>query len=90
MKAEHHLHEDVLQHSNNWCAWAGKPEIMVLDCGLHNRGASLQWVKSQRIDLRDAGVEPPAQVGRAERRGGLRNNIFKKVVHDENVVGLDK
>eukprot|EP00959_Pyramimonas_sp_CCMP1952_P439309 9196604-Pyramimonas_sp.AAC.1 len=63
---------------------------MVLVRGLHSGGVFLHCVKSQRIDLRDAGVESPEQIGRAERRGGLWNNIFNKVVHDKNVAGLDE
>eukprot|EP00959_Pyramimonas_sp_CCMP1952_P366435 7674698-Pyramimonas_sp.AAC.1 len=26
----------------HWCAWAGKPNRMVLDCGVRNRGVFLQ------------------------------------------------
>ena len=74
----------------HWCAWAGKPKRIVLDRGLHNRGVFLQLVKSQGIDLRDAGVESPEQIGRTERHGGLWKNVFKKVVHDKNVIGLDE
>eukprot|EP00959_Pyramimonas_sp_CCMP1952_P253821 5303056-Pyramimonas_sp.AAC.1 len=46
-----------------WRAWAGGPTRMVLDSGVRNGGVFLQWVKSQGIDLRDAGVE----VSRADR-----------------------
>eukprot|EP00959_Pyramimonas_sp_CCMP1952_P001377 28121-Pyramimonas_sp.AAC.1 len=62
---------------------------MVLDRGLRNRGMFLQWVKSRGIDLRDAGVEPPEQIGRDERRGGLWKNTLK-VVHYKNITGLDE
>eukprot|EP00959_Pyramimonas_sp_CCMP1952_P348784 7307244-Pyramimonas_sp.AAC.1 len=60
-------------------AWAGKPKRVVLERGLHNRGVFLQCVKSQGIDLRDAGVESPEQIGCTERHGGIWKNIFKKV-----------
>ena len=54
---------------------------------LHNRGVFLQWIKKQGIDVRDAGVESPEQIGRTERHGGLWKDIFKKVVTDKNVIG---
>eukprot|EP00959_Pyramimonas_sp_CCMP1952_P054455 1138654-Pyramimonas_sp.AAC.1 len=63
---------------------------MVLDRGLRNRRVFLQWVKSRGIDLRDAGVESPEQMGRAERHGGLWKNILKNVVRDKKVSGLDE
>ena len=55
----------------HWCAWAGTPKRIVLDRGLHNQGVFLHWAKGQGIDLRDAGVESPEQIGRTERHGGL-------------------
>ena len=72
----------------HWCAWAGAPKRIVLDRGLHNRGVFLRWQKKKAIDIRDAGVESPEQIGRTERHGGLWKDIFKKVGPDTHVSGV--
>ena len=50
-----------------WVGWAGWPQTLSCDRGVHNRGVFAQ----HGVLIRQAGVEGPEQIGRVERHGGL-------------------
>ena len=70
-----------------WVGWAGWPQTLSCDRGVHNRGV---FTRTQHgVLIRQAGVESPEQIGRVERHGGLFNAVLKRMVADHAVQGFD-
>ena len=53
-----------------WVSWAGWPEQVITDRGLHNRGVFAKTLGANGIAIRNTGVEAPEQLGAVERHGG--------------------
>ena len=54
-----------------WVGWAGWPQTLSCDRGVHNRGVFARTLAQHGVLIRQAGVESPEQIGRVERHGGL-------------------
>ena len=53
-----------------WVGWAGWPQTLSCDRGVHNRGVFARTLAQHGVLIRQAGVESPEQIGRVERHGG--------------------
>jgi hypothetical protein len=76
--------DKFVQH---WVSWAGLPKVVTVDRGSHNRGAFAANLSAAGVYIRQAGLESPEQIGRGERHGGMFKKSFKRVIHDNHVVG---
>ena len=63
-----------------WISWAGNPNTMQCDRGLHNRGILAQYMSSQGIQVYHAPLETPQAIGRVERHGGVLKGMARKVI----------
>ena len=70
-----------------WCRWAGYPKLLASDRGLHNRGAFALGLQANGTILRQAALEVPEHIGRAERHGGVLKGVFKKLINEYHIVG---
>ena len=59
-----------------WVGWAGWPQTLSCNRGVHNGGVFARTLAQHGVLIRQAGVESPEQIGRVERHGGL----FKAVL----------
>ena len=75
---------------SGWVGWAGWFKKLVCDRGTHNRGVFMSTLCANGVEIRQAGLEAPEQIGRVERHGGIFKNMLKRVVKDRNVVGKDE
>ena len=62
-----------------WVGWAGWPQTLSCDRGVHNRGVFARTLAQHGVLIRQAGVESPEQIGRVERHGGLFKAVLKLV-----------
>ena len=72
-----------------WVGWAGWPQTLSCDRGVHNRGVFARTLARHGVLIRQAGVESPEQIGRVERHGGLFKAVLKRMVADHAVQGFD-
>jgi len=73
----------------SWVSWAGWPEAVVTDRGLHNRGRFSRMLGAHGICIRNIALESPEQLGRTERHGDMWKAIAKRTIHDQRIVGID-
>ena len=59
------------------CRWAGNLKLLASDRGLDNRGAFASGLQANGTVLRQAALEVPEHIGRAERHGGILKGVFK-------------
>ena len=71
-----------------WLSWAGPPQSIVVDRGLHNRGRFAQLMSFHGIQIRFIGVEAHHQLGRGERQGHILKQIIHHAVESRQLVGL--
>ena len=62
-----------------WFSWAGLPEQIICDRGLHNRGTLQRYMDEHGVRVVHAPLESPESIGRTERHGGLVKALFPKV-----------
>ena len=72
-----------------WCVWAGPPNCIVVDRGLHNRGIFQSELEKAGVTFRYAATEAPWELGRTERHGGLLKGIMSRTILAEQIAGLD-
>ena len=72
---------------SRWASWAGFPQIFTTDRGLHNRGKFAKGLKYNGVYLRQAALEAPEHIGRAERQQGILKAVLKKIVKAFFVIG---
>ena len=65
-----------------WTSWAGWPRLVRGDGGTHKRGVFSSTLAKNGVMIRLAGLEPPEQIGRVERRGGMLKKMMSKVIRD--------
>ena len=65
--------------SERWFSWAGLPEQITCDRGLHNRGTLQRYMDEHGVRVVHAPLESPESIGRTERHGGLVKALFRKV-----------
>ena len=65
-----------------WVGWAGWPQTLSCDRGVHNRGVFARAIAQHVVLIRQAGVESPEQIGLVERHGGLFKAVLKRMVAD--------
>ena len=65
---------------SRWASWAGFPHIFTTDRGLHNRGKFAKGLKYNGVYLRQAALEAPEHIGRAERQQGILKAVLKKII----------
>jgi len=75
---------------SHWTRWAGFPQFLVCDRGLHNRGEFARGLKANGTHIRQAALEAPEQIGRGERHGGIMKNLMKTTIKEHHVVGKDQ
>ena len=63
-----------------WVAWAGWPTVVSCDRGLHNRGEFARGFSANGVYIRQAGLENPEAIGRAERHQGTFKEIATHVI----------
>ena len=63
-----------------WISWAGNPNTVQCDWGLHSRGILAQNMSSQGIKVYHAILETPEAIGRVERHGGVLKCMARKVI----------
>lgn len=66
--------------TSRWGSWAGFPQGLSADRGLHNRGAFARGLSANGTYLRQAALEAPDHIGRGERHGCIFKELLKKVV----------
>ena len=71
-----------------WVSWAGWPQTLSCDRGVHNRGVFARTLAQHGL-IRQAGVESPEQIGRVERHGGLFKAVLKRMITEHAVQGFD-
>ena len=72
-----------------WVGWAGWPQTLSCDRGVHNRGFFARTLAQHGVLIRQAGVESPEQIGRVERHGGLFKAVLKRMITEHAVRGFD-
>ena len=72
---------------SHWTRWAGYPQYLVCDRGVHNRGEFAKGLKANGTFIRQAALEAPEQIGRGERHGGIIKGLMKTVIKDSHVIG---
>ena len=65
--------------SQRWFSWAGFPETIVCDRGLHMRGVLASYCAANGIQVKHAPLETPEAIGRVERHGGIAKALYRKV-----------
>ena len=65
-----------------WFSWAGHPEAVVCDRGLHNRGVMSQYMSEHNIQVYHTPLETPEGIARVERHGGIVKAMFRKVAYE--------
>jgi hypothetical protein len=63
---------------------------MQFDRGLHNRGVFHQTISKKGIEVRQAALESPEQIGRVERRGDVLKKMLTKVIKDTGAIGNEQ
>ena len=72
-----------------WVGWAGWPQTLSCDRGVHNRGVFARTLAPHGVLIHQAGVESPEQIGRVERHGGLFKAVLKRMITEHAVRGFD-
>lgn len=72
-----------------WTSWAGWPDKVVTDKGLHNCGVFAKTLGTMETDVRTIGLESPEQLGRTERHGGMWKATAKRVIQSFKLVGSE-
>ena len=70
-----------------WISWAGWPEQVITDRGLHNRGVFAKTLGANGIAIRNTGVEAPEQLAAVERHGGLWKDLAKRTITSRKLEG---
>ena len=73
--------------NSRWVSWAGWPRILTSDRGVHNKGVFSRALTQNGVFWRQAGLEAPEQIGRAERHGGILKEVIKRLVVYHHVIG---
>ena len=60
---------------------------MQFDRGLHNRGIFHKAVAKKGVQVRQAALESPEQIGRVERRSDVLKKMMTKVIKETNANG---
>ena len=63
-----------------WISWAGSPNTVQCDRGLHNRGVLAQYMSAHGIHVYHAPLATPEAAGRVERHGGVLKGMARKVI----------
>ena len=71
-----------------WVGWAGWPQTLSCDRGVHNRGVFARTLAQHGVLIRQAGVASPEQIGRVERHGGLFKAVLKRMITEHAVQGF--
>ena len=72
-----------------WVGWAGWPQTLSCDRGVHNRGVFARTLAQHGVLIRQAGEESPEQIGRVERHGGLFKAVLKRMITEHAVRSFD-
>ena len=73
-----------------WARWAGWPKTLSSDRGLHNRGAFSRGLQANGVVIRQAALEVPEHIGRAERHQGILKGVLKRIVKEHHCTGKDQ
>ena len=63
-----------------WISWAGNPNAVQCDRGLHHGGILAQYMSAHGIQVYHAPLETPEAMGRVERHGGVLKGMARKVI----------
>ena len=70
-----------------WISWAGNPNTVQCDRGLHNRSILAQYMSSQGIQVYHAPLQTPESIGRVEHHGGVLKGMAGKVISQTQARG---
>ena len=70
-----------------WISWAGNPNTVQCDRGLHNGGILAQYMSSQGILVYHAPLETPEAIGRVERHCGVLKGMAGQVISQTQARG---
>ena len=70
-----------------WISWAGNPNAVQCDRGLHSRGILAQYMSSQGFQVYHAPLETPEAIGRVEHHGGVLKGMARKVIAQTHARG---
>ena len=76
--------------SERWFSWAGLPEQITCDRGLHNRGTLQKYMDEHGVRVVHAPLESPESIGRTERHGGLVKALYRKVSAEVHPTGKEQ
>ena len=76
--------------SERWFSWAGLPEQITCDRGLHNRGTLQRYMDEHGVRVVHAPLESPESIGRTERHGGLVKALYRKVSAEVHPTGKEQ
>ena len=76
--------------SQRWFSWAGFPETIVCDRGLHMRGVLASYCAANGIQVKHAPLETPEAIGRVERHGGIAKALFRKVAAEVQPIDAEQ
>ncbi len=72
-----------------WTSWAGFPQSAFVDRGKEFAGDFEKLLKAYGVEFETAALEAPEQLGRAERSGGVWEEVYRRIVVDCQIQGLD-
>ena len=70
-----------------WASWAGMPTALICDRGKENQGSFARALQQHGVEIDQAALESPWQMGKCERHGAIWKDIFAKVCHDTQIQG---
>ena len=63
-----------------WISWAGNPNTVQCDRGLHKKDNLAQCMSAQGIQVYHAPLQTPDAIGRVERHGGVLKGMARKAI----------
>ncbi|CAK0841114.1 unnamed protein product [Prorocentrum cordatum] len=74
-----------------WVSWAGQlEEATMVDRARSFLGEFADYLEQEGVRLDSAALASPWHIGKMERHDGIWNSMLTRVVHDEQVAGLEE
>ena len=70
--------------NGSWLSWAGNPRYLQCDQGVHNKGRVASLLRSQGIEIKQAGAK---RSGRTERHGGILKSMLRRMISTHQLAG---
>ena len=76
--------------THTWTSWAGWPHVVRVDRGKEFMSVFADGLTNHGVELDGIPLEAPWQLGKCEKRGGLWKEVWRRVVEDTQVSGLEQ